>query len=363
MAKTRRRNGTRRRQKRSPIGSSPGTLIADPSAVKSALTVTVCSAETYKVFSSVSLDDVQKLRETWPLIWVDCIGLGDADLISGLGKIFGLHPLALEDTINTGQRPKADFYDDYAFLVIDCVETNEQHHFEQVSVFFSANYVITFQEREGDSFDPVRRRLARDGENRIRSGKGDYLAYALIDTIVDTYFPLTDLLGDRIDSVETALTEEKNPEQNGEIHDVRRRLMSLKRTLWPLRDALSSMVRADMPVIGRDTKLYFNDTLDHVSSLMEIVETYRDTVNSLTEMSMSQAQARTNEVINLLTVVSTIFIPLTFLVGVWGMNFDPEISPWNMPELKFYYGYPFALGTMLVLAIGLYLYFRWRRWL
>jgi magnesium transporter len=357
-----RRHG-RRRVKRSPVGAAPGTLIADPSAVQPALSATVMSPEGYKVFSSICLDDVRRLKAEWPLIWVDCVGLGDVTLIADLGKIFDLHALALEDTVNTGQRPKSDFYDEHAFVVLYAIDDDESHRYEQIAVFFGEGFVITFGERPGDPFDPVRKRIEVNGGNRLRARKADYLAYALIDAVVDSYFPRVEATGAAIDQIEDEMVACWDKAQVSDLHHIRHNLIALKRWLWPLRDAISGLIRSDASYLTAETKIYLRDTLDHVASEIEIVETYRETVTSLIEMHMSMAQAKTNEVINLLTIVSTIFIPLTFLAGVWGMNFDPESSPLNMPELHWYYGYPAALASMAVIGVLLFIYFRWRRWL
>ena len=353
----------RRRQKRSPVGAPPGTLIADPGAIAPILSATVMSAEGFKQFPTVTLEEIRKLRTQWPTIWVDCAGLGDVRLIAELGQIFDLHALALEDTVNTGQRPKSDFYDEHGFVVLHAIDDEENHRYEQIAVFFGEGFVITFGERPGDPFDPVRKRLEANGGNRLRARKADYLAYALIDAVIDSYFPRIEAIGEKIDGLEDAMMECWEHAQMAQFHHARHDLIVLKRWLWPLRDAISGLIRADAPYLTVETKVYLRDTLDHVSSQIEITETYRETVTSLIEMHMSMAQARTNQVINLLTTVSTIFIPLTFLAGIWGMNFDPDVSPWNMPELRWVYGYPMALVLMAVIGIGLFLYFRWRRWL
>ena len=357
-----RRHG-RRRVKRSPVGASPGTLIADPNATKSILSATVMSPEKFETFEQVSLGDIRRLKAEWPTIWVDCVGLGDVGLIADLGLIFDLHALALEDTVNTGQRPKSDFYDEHAFVVLYAIDDDQTHRYEQIAVFFGEGFVITFGERPGDPFDPVRKRIEVNGGNRLRARKADYLAYALIDAVIDSYFPRIEATGAAIDQIEDDMVECWDKTQVGDLHRMRHNLIALKRWLWPSRDAIAGLIRSDAPYLTAETKIYLRDTLDHVAGQIEIVETYRETVTGLIEMHMSMAQAKTNEVINLLTIVSAIFIPLTFLAGVWGMNFDPEVSPLNMPELRWYYGYPTALASMAVIGIMLFLYFRWRRWL
>lgn len=353
----------RNRVKRSPVGAPPGTLVADPSAPQPTLCLTALSPDGVGFFDDVSIDDIRRLRAQWPLVWVDCIGLGDVDLIQDIGAIFGLHPLALEDTVNTGQRPKADFFDDHAYVVVNMIDDPEAHRYEQISLFFGDEFVVTFQEREGDPFGPVRKRIESPAAQRLRTRKADYLAYALIDAVIDSYFPILDAGGDAIERIEDEMLGTVDKRHLAELHELRRDMIVLKRALWPLRDALAGLMRADVRFIHPETRVYLNDTLDHAIRLIEIVETNRDVVTGLIDMHLSLIQARTNDVISFLTIVSSIFIPLTFLVGIWGMNFDPQTSPWNMPELESYYGYPLALGFMVLVAITLVGFFRWKRWL
>jgi len=197
----------------------------------------------------------------------------------------------------------------------------------------------------------------------LRSRHADYLAYALIDAVVDSYFAPIELISDEIEKIEEGMLTGSQKGQMQEMHGLRRELAALKGVLWPLRDALAALIRNDDPFVTRETKVFLNDTLDHAMRLIELVETQRDTLTGLIEMHLSLTQARTNDVISLLTIVSTIFIPLTFLVGVWGMNFDPDASPWNMPELRAYYGYPAALLFMAGVACLLFWFFRWKKWL
>lgn len=349
--------------KRSPIGASPGTLIADPNARQSALTLTLISPDVTETIENASLDDVNANCTGWPVIWLDCVGLADIDLIADVGRIFNLHPLAMEDTINTGQRPKIDFFDDHAYVVLSMIDEAATHRYEQISVFFGEGFVVTFQEREGDPFGPVRKRIAAEVPSRLRTRRADYLAYALIDSIVDSYFPPVELIGDVIDKVEDELLAEPRKQQARQLHELRRSTNVLKRALWPLRDALAGLMRAEVDYIAAETRTYLNDTLDHSIRLIEIVETQRDMLTGLIDMHLSLSQAKTNDVISFLTIVSVVFIPLTFLAGIWGMNFNPEASPWNMPELNAWYGYPAALGGMAVVALFMVLFFRWKKWL
>jgi magnesium transporter len=348
---------------RSPVGAPPGTLVADPNAIRSALSLTVISPEECKFLTDVTLADVERVCGEWPVVWLDCVGLADIELISDIGRIFGLHTLALEDTVNTGQRAKVDFFEDHAFVILRMIDDAAEHRYEQISIFFGENFVITFQERRGDPFNPVRKRIEVSNPSRLRSRKADYLAYALIDSIIDSFFAPVEEINEKIDAIEEEMIRQPQKGQVRRLHELRRNVISLKGSLFPVRDAIAGLVRAEVPFVRAETKIYFNDTLDHTISLIQMVETQRDMLTGLMDMHLSLSQARTNEIISFLTIVSSIFIPLTFIVGVWGMNFDPHSSPWNMPELEAYYGYPVALGFMALIALGLVAYFRWKKWL
>ena len=349
--------------RRSPVGASPGTLIADPAARRSELRLTLISPAKFKTIDNASIDELNTHCDRWPVVWLDCTGLANIQLIEEIGRIFNLHPLALEDVVNTGQRPKVDFFEDHAFVVMRMIDDVTAHRYEQIAVFFGRNFVVTFQEREGDPFDPVRKRIAAAMPNRLRSRGADYLAYALIDAIVDSYFPPIEAASELVENIEDQMLNTPHKHQMRQLHELRRDANGLKGVLWPMRDALATLIRNDVPFVKAETKIFFNDTLDHSLRLIELVENQRDMLTGLIEMHLSLTQARTNEVISYLTIVSVIFMPLTFLVGVWGMNFEPESSPWNMPELKTYYGYPAALLFMLVVAVGLVAFFKWKKWL
>lgn len=351
------RRGARKRAKLSPVGASPGTLVADPNARPPILTVTGIAPEGCETIVGASLADVAAHCERWPLIWLDCAGLADVSLIAEIGGIFGLHALALEDTVNTGQRPKIDFFDDHAFLVLSMIDDAASNRYEQITLYFGTNFVVTFQEREGDPFTPVRKRIEASQSNRLRTRGADYLAYALIDAIVDSYFPVLESAGDKIERLEDEMLGTPQKHQTRQMHDLRRAMLVAKRVLGPLEDTVAALLRSEVSYVSAETKVYFNDTLDHATRLIDTVEMYRDMLTGLLDMHLSLSQAKTSEVINLLTIVSAIFIPLTFLAGIWGMNFE------LMPELKFAYGYPAALGLMFVVALLLVLYFRWRKWL
>ncbi|HSM19603.1 MAG TPA: magnesium/cobalt transporter CorA, partial [Hyphomicrobiales bacterium] len=273
----------------------------------------------------------------------------------------GLSPLALEDVVNVHQRPKAEEFDDHVFAVMRMVRPETGAETEQVSLFFGADYVISFQERPGDSFDPVRDRLRRD-RGRLRQQGPDYLAYALIDAVIDGYFPVLEDYGEEIESLEDAVIGAPDPSQVERLHHMKRDLLLLRRAVWPMRDMINVLIRDESPFVSSQTRLYLRDPHDHAIRLMDIVETYREIATGLLDVYLLSMSAKLNEVMKLLTIIATVFIPLSFLTGLWGMNFD-RASPYNMPELGWRFGYPMALIVMFAIAAGLGWYF-WRKgWL
>lgn len=302
------------------------------------------------------------LKERHATIWIDIVQFGEPELIARIGETFGLHSLALEDAVNTHQRPKVEEYDDHLFVVALMPDADDMTHAEQVAVFIGAGYVITFQERPGDCFDNVRDRL-RKGTGRIRSAGSDYTAYALLDAIIDSYFPALEKMGERLELLEDRVISAPDPANITDLHEVRRALLLLRRAIWPHRDLFNSLIRNEHPLISRETRVFLRDCYDHSVQLMDIVETYREMAAGLVDMHISSLSMKLNEVMKLLTIVATIFIPLSFIASVYGMNFNRETSPWNMPELDWYLGYPFALGLMCASALGL-LWYIWKKgWL
>ena len=290
------------------------------------------------------------------VLWLDVDGLGDVDTIRRVGELFGLHKLELEDVVNVHQRAKIDAYGEHLFVVARMIERGTQLDTEQLSLFLGRDFVLTFQERPGDGFGPVRERL-RQAKGALRQAGPDYLAYALLDAAVDEYFPVLEALGERIELLEDAITLKPCPEHLRELHCVKRDLLTLRRAVWPLREALNQLQRDDGGLVQRETRPYLNDLYDHTVQLMDLVETYREIASGLLEVYLSSMSHRLNEVMKVLTVLATIFIPLTFLSSIWGMNFD------DMPELHWRYGYPAALALMFCVAIVLLVAFRRRGWI
>lgn len=305
----------------------------------------------------VDVPELEALRRRSAVVWVDVVGLGDVAKLRRIGEAFGLHRLALEDVVNVHQRAKLEDFGEHAFLVLRMVDPNQTTETEQFALFVGQDFVLTFQERPGDCFGMVRQRL-RDPTGQMQRRSGDYLAYALLDSVVDAYFPVIEGLDARLATIEADILEGRVGDNAvPELHGVRRCLLELRRAVWPLREVTSALVRDEPRHFSKDVRPYLRDVHDHVVQLLDLLENYREMTSSLLDLHLSMVNHRLNEVIKLLTVISTIFIPLTFLVGVYGMNFD-----W-MPELRVWWGYPACLLVMLLVALVMLRGFRRRGWL
>lgn len=308
------------------------------------------------------IETMLNMRGAAPTIWIDVVQFGDTKLISEIGEAFDLHKLALEDAVNTHQRPKVEEYDDHLFIVALMLDDHGSVETEQVAVFLGSGYVITFQERPGDCFDNVRDRI-RKASGRIRTAGPDYTAYALLDAIVDSYFPALEKFGYRLEALEDRVIGSPEPGNITDLHDMKRGLLLLRRAIWPHRELFNALLRDEHPLIAPETRPFLRDCYDHTVQLMDIVETYREMASGLVDVHLSSVSMKLNEVMKVLTIVATIFIPLSFIASLYGMNFDRDTSPWNMPELGWYLGYPFALLLMCATGAGL-LWYIWKRgWL
>lgn len=315
------------------------------------------------------VDSVAEAAEykTQPSVtWLNIDGLHDTSVIREVGDSFGIHPLVLEDVLNTDQRPKVEFFDDYVFIIVKMLyfePDSRELNFEQVSLILGEGFVISFQERLGDVFDPVRERILGD-KGRIRRAGADYLAYALADAVVDGYFLVLEDLGDRLEALEESLVVRGNNDKSPAIiHRLKTETMAIRRSIWPLREAISSIEREESRLFEKATHLYLRDLYDHTIQVIDAVESYRDLVNGMMDLYMSSVSNAMNKVMKVLTIIATIFIPLTFVAGIYGMNFNPEVSPWNMPELNWRFGYPASLLVMILVTVGMVIYFRRKRWL
>jgi magnesium transporter len=343
-------------KKRSPPpGAVPGALAIPAGAPPPRLHAFCYDAERLVEQDVTDVEALAGLRSAERVLWVDVQGLGDEAVLRRLGEIFHLHPLLLADVVNVPQRPKVEDYDDVHLIVTRTVERDGRDlDVEQVSIVFGANFVLSIQERPGDPFDPVRARLRAGGS--IRRMHADYLAYTLLDTVVDGYFPLLESLGEEIERLEDDVVAAPGPDTLAAIHTARRRLLTLRRTVWPLREELSALGREDSG-FSHAVRVYVRDTHDHAVHAVDLVETYRELLGSLMDVYLSSVGQRTNEVMKVLTVVATIFIPLTFIVGIYGMNFD------YMPELRIWWAYPLVWLGMIAVGGGLFATFRARGWL
>lgn len=340
-------------------GASPGTLVPRADAQPPRLAYMRYGPGLPLAESrSTDLATLRELAAGPGVLWLDIEGLGDSAVLEAVGALFGLHPLALADVVNVPQRPKAEVYGEQVFIVARMPAAALPLDSEQVSLFLGSNFVITFGEKEGDVFGPVRQRI-REGRPALVEGGADYLAYSLIDAIVDAYFPLLESYGEVLEDLEEEILLRPRQELVPRLHHLKRDLLNLRRFVWPLRELLAALHRDDLPGIKPVTRVYLRDCHDHAVQLMELVESYRDMAASLMDLYLSSVSNRLNEVMKVLTIIATVFMPLSFIAGVYGMNFDTR-SPWNMPELGWRLGYLFALGLMAAVAIGMLVYF-WRK--
>lgn len=362
-AASRRRRRRRAFARRTPPGAPPGTLVADPSKPRPIVNVLAYGPDGYVEKREIqSLSIIPELLAAWPVVWIDVDGLGDAQVVRDIGQIFGLHPLALEDVLHTHQHAKAEHYDGVLFVVLQMLLSDAQWETEQVSTFVGPNFVITFQERPGDCLEPARQRV-RSHDRQSLVGAPGLLLHAILDAIIDNYFPLVENCGERLDELESDVLERPDRGAMERIHAVKYDLRLVRRACWPLRDALNTLLRDPSPLITDEARVFLRDCHDHTVQIIDLLENYRDLASSLMDIYLSSLSNSINEVMRVLTVISTIFIPLTFLVGVYGMNFDPDASPWNMPELRWRYGYPLSLALMALIAAWMIVYFLRRGWL
>lgn len=297
-------------------------------------------------------------RDTATVTWINVDGLHDPTVVESIGQHFGLHPLVLEDILSVGQRPKLEEYEGYLFVELNMLHMGEGFlvQDEQLSLVLGPGWVLTFQERPGDVLDVIRERL-RSSKGRIRERGADYLAYALIDAVVDSYFGVLERVGDQAELLEEEALDHPSPRTMHRIHEVRREIIVIRKSVWPVRDLLAGLLRAESSLVKEGTRVFLRDVYDHAIQAIDTVESLRDVAGSLMDLHLSTLSNRTNEVMKVLTIMATIFIPLTFIAGVYGMNFA------FMPELEIWWGYPAVWGVMLTVAGGMLVFFRRRGWL
>lgn len=348
----------RRGSVRRPTGRHvpPGTVTADPHAPQPVIRLMSYGPADFHEQPIQHVADIKPLLGKRPVTWIDVDGLGNADVIRQLGELFQLHPLAMEDVANTHQRAKCEDYGDVLFFVARMMQGVDVLS-EQISFFVGPGFLLTFQEDvEGDCLEPVRDRL-RQNRGRIRQHGPDYLLYELLDAVIDGYFPILEHYGDQLDDLDVQKPYAQLGDTLKELHRLRSDLLSLRRIIWPHREAVQSLLRIGHVQIASETVAYLRDCYDHTIQLIDILEIYRESCADLRDFHYSQLSNRTNEIMRMLTLIATLFMPMTFIAGVYGMNFD------LMPELHQPWGYPLALVIMACSATG-FIYFFWRRgWL
>ena len=355
----------RRTLHRPSPGSVPGTLVVPPGALPPKFHRIVFGPEFFEE-CEIDLGKLEKSLKpaTGRVVWLDVQGLGDIAALQRIGDALGVHPLTLEDIAHVHQRPKVEEFDDSLFVAIREIRRGENGEVnnEQISLVLKDRVLVTFQEHYGDGFEPVRKRL-RDSKGAVRSSGADYLAYALLDTIIDNYFPVLEVYEDSMEQLDADVRENPTPDLTRSIHGLRREMRTLRRAIWPLRDVVAVMTRQDTRLIHQASRVALRDCYDHVVQLVEFVEGSRERSSDLADLYLAVVSEKTNQIMKLLTMISTIFIPLTFLGGVYGMNFDPDSSPLNMPELRWRYGYPTFWLVCLSVAVGMTTFFFYKGWL
>ena len=343
------------------INQPPGTAVYVGKAEPEPTVVSVIDydAERHEARTLPNVEDAFPFKDTPTVTWLNIAGLRDVEAIERIAKRYEVHPLVLEDILNTTQRPKIEIFDDYIFVVLRMLRYDEAKKTlanEQVSLILGPRFVITFNERPNTALDGLRRRI-RDQEGRVRKAGADYLAYALIDVICDHFFAVMERIGESIEAIESEVMDRPTQKLVQRIHRLKRELISLRKATWPLREALSALIRAEHELIQPATLPYLRDLYDHTIQIIDMVETSRDMLSGLLDIYLSSVSNRMNEVMKVLTIIATIFIPLTFIAGIYGMNFD------FMPELHWPWAYPAVLGVMLVVLIVMLAYFKKKKWL
>ncbi len=345
------------------LSSIPGTLRIRPDAPAPKIVLIDYNAAKATKINIEKPEDCAPYLDTESVSWVDVRGLGGEETWQQLGQVFNLHPLVLEDIVNVPQRPKIEEYEDQLIIIARMVTLNERSTgfvAEQISLVLGKHYLLTVQEEPVyDCLGAVRDRI-RSGKGNIRKLGPDHLAYSLLDAIIDGFFPVLEAYGEVIEDLEGEVMENPTRQTLEKIHQVKRELLTLRRAIWPQREALNALIRDSSDLISDEVRLYLRDCYDHSIQILDMLETYRELASSMMDVYLSSVSNRMNEIMKTLTVISSIFIPLTFIAGIYGMNFNTDTSPWNMPELNWYWGYPATLAFMLAVAIGMVFFF-WRK--
>jgi len=349
------------KKRSSKAGLPPGTLVhVGEKKVESArITFIDYDEQSFQEKQVTKIEECLKLKNTPTVSWINIDGIHDIELIEKIGKGFELHPLILEDILSTGQRPKFEDYEKYIFIVLKMLNYSDESQsveVEQVSLILGPNYVISFQERIGDVFEHVRDRI-RNPKGRVRKMGADYLAYTLLDAIVDNYFVILERLGERIESMEEEVVGNPTEKTVQQIHSLKREMISLRKSIWPLRELIAGLEKSESSLIEETTDIYLRDVYDHTIQIIDTIESFRDMVSGMLDIYLSSISNRMNAIMKVLTIIATIFIPLTFVAGIYGMNFK------YMPELEWRWGYMTVWLVMIAVAGVMLIYFRKKKWL
>jgi magnesium transporter len=349
------------RKRSEKAGLPPGTLvhIGERKAEKVKIRILDYDEAQFEEKEAKNIEESFPFKDKPTVTWINIDGLHEVEIIEKLGSHFGLHPLLLEDILNTDQRPKMEDYGDYIFVVLKMIypgEKKDEIEAEQVSLIFGSNFVISFQEHEGDVFNPIRDRI-RNNKGRIRKAGADYLTYTLLDAIVDNYFLILENAGEKIEDTEQQLATNPSPETLQYVREMKNEMIFLRKSIWPLRELINGLERSESALIHESTGAYLRDVYDHTIQIIDTIESYRDMISGMVDLYLSSISNKMNEVMKVLTIFASIFIPLTFIAGIYGMNFE------FMPELAWHWGYFALLGFMLLIGLSLVLYFRRKKWL
>ena len=349
------------KKKSKKVGLPPGSIvhIGNRRDEKVKITIVDYSEAKFQEKEVKSVGECFPYKDKSTVTWINIDGVHEMKVIEEIGKHFNLHPLILEDIVDTDQRPKIKDFGNYIFIILKMLyyeKNDNEMKVEQVSLILGKNYVISFQEREGDVFNSIRERI-RNNIGRIRKAGADYLIYGLIDAIVDNYFIIIEKLGEKIENLEDKVISRPKPANLRVIHKLRRDLIFLRKSVWPLREVISILQRGESSLILESTNVYLRDVYDHTIQVIDTVETLRDIISGMLDIYLSSASNRMNEIMKMLTIIATIFIPLTFITGIYGMNFQ------NMPEIKWVWGYPVVLLGMLIIGIVMVIYFKRKKWM
>jgi len=348
-------------------GMSPGSLVFTGEQKVKEISIDIFQYNQNSIVEKKieKVDDLKNLLSNDSILWINICGLHEVNELEKIGAMFNINSLTIEDVLNVAHSPKIEENENYLFLISKSLNYDNKKRkisFEHISFILGKNYLITFQETKGDEFDHIRERL-RGAKGRVRKLGADYLMYRLLDSVVDNYTVILLQLDEIMEIFEDELLDNPRQETIEEIYLFRKEINKVRHSIVPLKEVIYTLIKDIQPLIHKSNMIFIKDLEDHIKNAVDTIENYREQVNSMIEIYRSSSQLKLNEVVKVLTIISTIFIPLTFIVGIYGMNFNPDLSPFNMPELKWYFGYPLIMVLMLIIAIGLLLLFKKKRWI